>query len=62
MPPMNSPPTSAAERLREAASFNSIESQPERKVAIRINVVQSRCNRSVEQSRYAESLSDEREQ
>ena len=31
-------------------------------VAIRINVVQSRCNRSVERSRYAESLSDEREQ
>ena len=26
------------------------------------NVVQSRCNRSVERSRYAESLSDEREQ
>jgi hypothetical protein len=31
-------------------------------VAIRINLVQSRCNRSVERSRYAESLSDEREQ
>jgi hypothetical protein len=31
-------------------------------LAIRINVVQSRCNRSVERSRYAESLSDEREQ
>ena len=30
--------------------------------AIRINVVQSRCNRAVERSRYAESLSDEREQ
>ena len=30
-------------------------------VAIRINLVQSRCNRSVERSRYAESLSDERE-
>ena len=31
-------------------------------VAIRINVVQSQRNRSVERSRYAESLSDEREQ
>jgi len=31
-------------------------------LAIRINVVQSGCNRSVERSRYAESLSEEREQ
>jgi hypothetical protein len=31
-------------------------------VAIRINLVRSGCNRSVERSRYAESLSDEREQ
>jgi hypothetical protein len=29
---------------------------------IRINLVQPGCNRSVERSRYAESLSDEREQ
>jgi hypothetical protein len=41
---------------------NSIESQPERKMVILNNLVQSRCNRSVERSRYAESLSDEREQ
>jgi hypothetical protein len=44
------------------SKLNSIESNPERKLAIRINVVQSGCNRSVERSRYAESLSDEREQ
>jgi hypothetical protein len=30
--------------------------------AIRINVVQTGCNRSVERSRYAESLSGERVQ
>jgi len=29
---------------------------------IRINVVQTGCFRAVERSRYAESLSDEREQ
>jgi hypothetical protein len=40
----------------------TIELLRKKKMAIHINVVQGRCNRSVERSRYAESLSDEREQ
>jgi hypothetical protein len=48
--------------MQKRCSFSDCDKHIGPASAIRINVVQSRCNRSVERSRYAESLSDEREQ